>query len=96
MLDTNQNDATEIALHPRRTPLHNDTAKGQTWFGTCNTHGCNCVGSIHWNALDFAFYCLDCAGRINATDTPACEAVSERPDLAQMNQRWRYAVKAYR
>lgn len=96
MFDATHATDADFLLHENRFPLHNMPDKGQILGGSCNTTGCECTGSTHWHALHFAFYCNDCAEQINAGPAPACEIVEVKPDLDDMQVRWRYAYKAYR
>ena len=83
-------------VHPRRVPLHNEPGKDQIFAGTCNSTGCETTGVTQWCALNRAFFCDCCAAEINDGPAPSCEQVSAKPSLAEMDIRYRYAIKAFR
>jgi hypothetical protein len=76
---------TDLVLHPRRYPMHDDPAKGQVFGGECNRTACANQGATWYNIVTYGLYCPCCGPRMNFRDSVIVAPVSAKPTRAQMD-----------
>lgn len=84
---------TDLILHPRRYPKHDDKTKGQVLGGECNRTACRRHRATWWNTVTHGFYCPDCARSINIPGAKICAPVDKKPTKAQMDDfHWKKSI----